>query len=127
MSDGNTSCYGEFVNHNKNINKSMHMPRRDFYPSLSFNRSIYCFEINVLKFIIGNMPLNKNCIFARSRSERKKGSHENPSQYKRLTEGQLRVAGIQQTMISSYACSHHINHKCNEKFCCCPTSDHSKY
>ena len=74
------------------------------------------------------MSLNKICIFARSRSEKKNCSHENPSQYKRLTESQLRVAGIEQTMSSSYACSHHINHKCNEKFCCCPTkSDHSKY
>ena len=80
------------------------------------------------------MSLNKTCIFARSRSERKNCSHENSSQYKRYTEGQHRVAGIQQTMhhatyyISSYACLHHINHKCNEKFCCCPTtSDHSKY
>ena len=74
------------------------------------------------------MSLNKTRIFARSRSERKNCSHENRSQYKRLTEGQLRVAGIQQTTLSSYACSHHINYKCNEKFCCCrTTSDHSKY
>jgi len=74
------------------------------------------------------MSLNKTCVFARSRSEKKICSHKNPRQYKRLTEGQLRVAEIKETVLSSHACAHHISKKLNEKFCCCPTSwDHSKY
>ena len=52
--------------------------------------------LSLLKFMISNMSLNKTCIFARSRSERKNCSHENPSQYKGLAEGELRVAETQQ-------------------------------
>ena len=39
------------------------------------------------------MPQNETCIFAKSRSKKKKCSHENPIKYHRLREGQLRVAG----------------------------------
>ena len=74
------------------------------------------------------MPQNETCIFAKSRSEKKKCSHEKPIKYHRLTEGQLRVAGIAESGVHSYACAYHVNQMCYEKFCCCPISlDHSKF
>lgn len=70
------------------------------------------------------MSLEKVCIFAKSRSEQKKCSREDSSQYKRLTDSQRRVTG---TPVNSYACAYHKNNKCKEKFCCCPiTWEHSK-
>ena len=70
------------------------------------------------------MPLEKVCIFAKTRSEKKQCSSEDSGQYKRLTDGQRRVTG---TPIQSYACAYHIHNVCNENFCCCPiTWEHSK-
>ena len=52
-----------------------------------------------------------------SRSEKKKCSKEHPTQYKCLTEGQLRVSRMP---LNSYDCAHHIYAMCQENFCSCP-------
>ena len=51
-----------------------------------------------------------------ARSEKKKCSKEHPTQYKCLTEGQLRVSRMP---LNSYGCAHHIYAMCQENFCSC--------
>ena len=70
------------------------------------------------------MPLEKVCIFAKTRLGKKQCSSEDSGQYKRLTDSQRRVSG---TPTESYACAYHVHNVCNENFCCCPiTKEHSK-
>ena len=63
------------------------------------------------------MPFNKTCCFAKTRAEKKKCSKEHPTQYKCLTEGQLRVSRMP---LNSYGCAYHIYAMCQENFCSCP-------
>ena len=70
------------------------------------------------------MPLEKGCIFAKTRSGTKQCSSENSGQYKRLTDSQRRVSGAP---TGSYACAYHVHNVCKENFCCCPiTWEHSE-
>ena len=52
------------------------------------------------------MPLEKVCIFAKTRSGKKQCSSKDSGQYKRLTDSQRRVYG---TPTESYACAYHVH------------------